>query len=116
MGGRGGSSGLAPNVIKFSVDRTSAENSNINSVRGEKWDYREYVHRVDNLERAVNSAKTSRQVDRAYRGITDTEQSLSTEINRVQYSGDDEGDIRVLIAQRRRLRQLRQRLIQKKIL
>lgn len=116
MGGRGGSSGIAPNVIKFPGNRAKEETSNINSGRGEKWDYRGYVESVDNVASAVNSARTRRQAEQAYRGITSAEQSISAEINRIQNGGGDEGDVRVLMAQRRRLRQLRQRLNQKKIL
>ena len=109
MGGRGSASGLAK-IVAFSAKGSAGAGNN------EKWDYRGYVESVDNVEKAVNSVKTRRQVEQAYKGITSAEESVSAEISRIENGGGDEGDVRVLMTQRRRLRQLRRKLVQKEIL
>lgn len=108
MGGT--ASGLA-NVVKFpQKNPTTQEN------KSEKWDYRGHVQAVDKIESAVNSASTRAKAESAYRGIQNQENAITAELNRIQSGGGDAGDERVLMTQRRRLRQLKKKLTDKKIL
>lgn len=105
MGGRGATSG---NIINLSSRRSAAQSS-------PAWDYRGYREAVDKIEQAVKDASTRSQVQSAYRAISGQEQSITSELERIQGGADDGGDARVLMSQRRRLRQLRRELVAKGI-
>lgn len=109
MGGRGGSSGLT-NIVKF-----PAKNGT-DSPQKQSWDYRGYVETVDKTEKAVNEANTRAKVEQAYRGVIEQEKNISAEIQRAERGDKDTGDINVLMTQRRRLRQLKNKLLKKGVL
>lgn len=79
----------------------------------EKWDYRGYKEAVDKIEQAVNAANTRTKVETAYKGITDQEKAITAELDRVRSGVKDAGDEKVLMTQRRRLRQQKQNLLNK---
>lgn len=110
MGGRGGVSGLAK-VVKFPQKNPTTQED-----KSAKWDYRGYKQAVDKIEQAVDSANTRTKVEVAYKGIINQEKSITAELNRIQTGADDAGDEKVLTTQRRRLRQLRQKILKKGIL
>jgi hypothetical protein len=95
MGGRGGSS---------SLQISTGSNSGL-------WDYRGYVQRVDQIENAFLSAKTSNQKTSVYKAINSADKNISIELDRVASGGGDAGDTRVLMAQRRRLRIMKKKLV-----
>lgn len=79
----------------------------------EKWDYRGYKEAVDKIEQAVNAANTRTKVETAYKGITDQEKAITAELDRIRSGVWDAGDEKVLMTQRRRLRQQKQNLLNK---
>ena len=107
MGGRGGRSGLAPkhkNVIQFPKSNEKTENPKL-------WDYRGYTQAVDKIEAAYNDANTERKRMQVYRAINLQDQNITAELNRIEAGGGDAGDTTVLMKERRRLRQLKSKLI-----
>lgn len=104
MGGRGGSSGLSAPKGKTIQFPTAKEVSSI------KWDYRGYTQAVDKIESAVKSANTESKRQRAYRAIINQDRNITAELNRIANGGGDAGDTRVLMKERRRLRQLKAKL------
>lgn len=108
MGGRGGTSGIAipkSKIIEFPTQKKQSQ----------KWDYRGYKESVDEIETAVNSANTRSKVQKAYRAITDQDKNITAELNRIEKGGGDAGDTNVLLTQRRRLRQLKRKLVSKNV-
>lgn len=75
-----------------------------------KWDYRGYTQAVDKIESAVKSANTESKRQRAYRAIINQDRNITAELNRIANGGGDAGDTRVLMKERRRLRQLKAKL------
>lgn len=106
MGGRG---------EKGKILQFSGKSQNLQD-KSDKWDYRGYVESVNKIEKAVNEANTRAKVEKAYRGIVEEDRSITAEINRIENGNGDEGDIKVLMTQRRRIRQLKKKLIGKNIL
>lgn len=97
------------NVIKF-------PSGQINTAISTKWDYRGFKEAVDKIEQAVDSANTRVKVESAYRGISVQDKAITAELDRIQTGVDDTGDERILMAQRRRLRQLKKKLLDKGVM
>lgn len=108
MGGRGSVSGVTAkdNIIQFPTSKTGTSSG------GKKWDYRGYVQAVDDIEKAVNSVKSHKQAGELYSSIDRQYKSIDKEIN----SSKPEGDIRILMKQRWRLKQAKKALLGKGIL
>lgn len=107
MGGRGGSSGLSAsksNIITFPSTKKASDDTSA------KWDYRGYTQAVDKIESAVKAANTENKRQQAYRAIINQARNITAELSRIANGGGDAGDTRVLIKERRRLRQLKTKL------
>lgn len=107
MGGRGGSSGLASkhkNVIQFPKSKVETKQPKL-------WDYRGYTQAVDQIEAAYNNANTEAKRMQVYRAINLQDRNISAELSRIESGVDDAGDKTVLMKERRRLRQLKSKLL-----
>lgn len=100
MGGRGGISGI------------STEGKHEQS---KKWDYRGFVETVDKIEEAATAANNHQKAASVYSAIQVQEKIVTEELERIKNGSDDTGDYKVLLTQRRRLRQLRKKLIGRSI-
>ena len=101
MGGRGASSGVS-NVVQFPRAQS-----------GGKWHYPGVVESADRLVKAAQSAKTDRQVQAVYKGVQDFETSVQSEISAIQRGDVKDGDMRALMAQRRRVRLAKKKLLER---
>lgn len=101
MGGRGASSGVS-NIVQF--PRTKS---------GGNWHYPGVTERADRLVKAAQSAKTDRQVQAVYKGVQDFETSVQSEISAIQRGDVKDGDMRALMAQRRRVRLEKKKLLER---
>lgn len=108
MGGRGSVSGVTAkeNIIQFPTLKTGTSSGE------KKWDYRGYVQAVDDIEKAVNIVNNHKQAGELYSSIDRQYKSIDKEIN----SPKPEGDIRILMKQRWRLKQAKKSLLDKGIL
>lgn len=107
MGGRGGSSGLSAakgKIISFPGAKEAPSSPSA------KWDYRGYTQAVDKIESAVKGANTEAKRHQAYRAIVNQDRNITAELNRIANGGGDAGDTKVLMAERRRLRQLKSKI------
>ena len=72
--------------------------------------------RISELEKSLNKAKTQKQIQAVYRGISDEEKSINANIDRLKMGGptdDPDDDIRLLMTHRRMLRQLKDKALKK---
>ena len=107
MGGRGGRSGLASehnNVIQFLQSKSETKKTKL-------WDYRGYTQAVDKIEEAYNNANTEAKRMKVYRAINLQDRNISAELNRIESGVYDVGDKTVLMKERRRLRQIKSKLL-----
>lgn len=107
MGGRGGSSGLSAAKGKVILFPGAKETTNGSTP---KWDYRGYTQAVDKIESAVKAANTETKRQQVYHAIINQDRNIAAELNRIANGGGDAGDTRVLMKERRRLRQLKAKL------
>lgn len=97
MGGRGGSSGISAGG-GFSALAQSTKG---------RWDYRGNSERIDRLESALNNARSVSKVNAVANQLNSLDKNITAEINRIQQGYVTDGDITALMAQRRRIRQLK---------
>lgn len=104
MGGRGSASNIAKNnITQFPKQNQDYKNSN-------KWDYRGYKDAVDNIENAVKSSRSRNRDYEIASAINSQEKLIQQEIDRNKSGTGDMGNENVLLTQRRRLRQLKEKL------
>lgn len=78
-----------------------------------KWDYRGITQRVDEIEKEPQIAKTQKQIRSLYNAIERQEQVINSAFQENESDPSRKGDEKALYTARRRLRQLRQRLLNK---
>ena len=82
---------------------------------GEKWDFRGEKEYVEKIEKAVDDCKTYKQVA-AIRISIDAQDKIIAKLMDDIKNGYEDGDEKVLMSLRRRLRLARKRLLDKQIL
>lgn len=94
------------NVIKF-PGRASGGKSN-----NDGWEYRGNNDRLNALSNALNSSRSARKVQSVSIGLKKLDEQISRDIKAVE-SGAESGDLKALMTQRRKTRQLMQKAKQK---
>ena len=112
MGGRGGASGMKPSdkVINFPG---RGDNGNNSAPQRDKWDYREYTHAIDKLEKAVQTVRSQKTAAAIYKSLQSQDKLITAEMERNKAGTGDE---RVLMKERRRVRTLLRKIKSKEVL
>lgn len=90
MGGRGGQSGIVAVA---------------NRTRG-KWDYRGNDQRISQLSSALTNARSTSKINSVAMALRTLDKNITAEIDRVVSGEEKDGSLSVLMAQRRKVRQL----------
>lgn len=94
-------------------------NTGLTSTTG--WDYREYKQSVDNIEKEFNKLQNNinkytisgiqRQVNNIVKSLDNQDTNITKELELNKTGTGDSGDERVLMTQRRRVRQLKKQVL-----
>ena len=102
FGGRGASAASSgKNIITFKPKQKQGSSNNSNT---KKWDYPGEKERVDRLIENAKNAKTINQINRAAMALKRQDEHITTLLSTVS---QDDGDERVLMSLRRKIRQQR---------
>lgn len=99
-----GSGGAGGNVISFPSSSSNTGNS-------DKWNYPGIQEATDKIESQVNNVKGQKQAADVYRAIKQQEQVINRAIEDIE-NGTENGDMNILLTQRRRLRMAQRKLLQ----
>lgn len=99
-----GSGGAGGNVISFPSSSSNTGNS-------DKWNYPGIQEATDKIESQVNNVKGQKQAADVYRAIKQQEQVINRAIEDIE-NGTENGNMNILLTQRRRLRMAQRKLLQ----
>ena len=80
------------------------------STEGEKWNYPGYGERIDQLERAFDSARSVSKINSVAKGLREAGKQISEEIDRIRQGYEADGNLNALTTYRRKVRQLMQKV------